>query len=72
MASEEGGEFEQEFFRKLDIELNKVDEFYRSKVKEVVAEAETLTKQMDAFIAFRIKAEKVDVGFDVSDSSDSK
>ncbi|XVF77860.1 hypothetical protein PTKIN_Ptkin14bG0081200 [Pterospermum kingtungense] len=70
MAAEEGTEFEQEFFRKLDSELNKVDKFYRSKVKEVVAEAETLTKQMDAFIAFRIKAEKVEAKFDVSASSD--
>ena len=38
----------------------------------LVAEAETLTKQMDAFIAFHIKAEKVEVKFDVSASSDSK
>ena len=59
MAAEEGAEYEQKFFRKLDNELNKVDKFYRSKVKEVVAEAETLTKQMDAFIAFRIKSERV-------------
>ncbi|XVE52794.1 hypothetical protein DITRI_Ditri02bG0152600 [Diplodiscus trichospermus] len=71
MVPEEGSEFEQEFFRKLDNELNKVDKFYRSKVKEVVAEAETLSKQMDAFIAFRIKAEKVEVKFDVSASTDS-
>ena len=72
MAAEEGAEYEQAFFRKLDNELNKVDKFYRSKVKEVVAEAEILTKQMDAFIAFRIKAEKVEVEFNFSASSDSK
>lgn len=70
MAAEEGAEYEHEFFRMLDSELSKVDKFYRSKVKEVVAEAEILTKQMDAFIAFRIKAEKVEKKFDVS--SDSK
>ena len=72
MAAEEGAEYEQEFFTKLDNELNKVYKFYRSKVKEVVAEAETLTKQMDAFIAFRIKTEKVEVKYDVSTSSDGK
>ncbi|KAK6270429.1 hypothetical protein POUND7_007534 [Theobroma cacao] len=66
MAAEEGAEYEHEFFRMLDSELSKVDKFYRSKVKEVVAEAEILTKQMDAFIAFRIKAEKVEKKFDVS------
>ncbi|XWS27549.1 hypothetical protein CRYUN_Cryun26dG0125500 [Craigia yunnanensis] len=70
MAADEGAEYEQAFFRKLDNELNKVDKFYRSKVKEVVAEAETLTKQMDALIAFRIKAEKVEVEFNFSASSD--
>ncbi|KAF9677094.1 hypothetical protein SADUNF_Sadunf08G0072100 [Salix dunnii] len=52
-----GGEYELLFFRRLDDEFNKVDRFYRSKVEEVVKEAEMLNKQMDALIAFRIKVE---------------
>ncbi|XP_039002352.1 phosphate transporter PHO1 homolog 7-like [Hibiscus syriacus] len=69
MVTEEGAEYEQEFFKKLDNELNKVDEFYRSKVKEVMVEADALTDQMHALIAFRIKADKLEEGF-VSGSSD--
>ncbi|XP_039059882.1 phosphate transporter PHO1 homolog 3-like isoform X3 [Hibiscus syriacus] len=57
MQGEEGGEYELLFFRRLDNEFNKVDKFYKSKVAEVMQEAETLNKQMDAFIAFRIKVE---------------
>ncbi|XVE52792.1 hypothetical protein DITRI_Ditri02bG0152400 [Diplodiscus trichospermus] len=60
LAVEEGGACEQQFFRRLDNELNKVDKFYRSKVKEVMEEAQSLSKQMDAFIAFRIKVDHVD------------
>ncbi|KAJ6350591.1 hypothetical protein OIU78_006697 [Salix suchowensis] len=52
-----GGEYELLFFRRLDDEFNKVDRFYRSKVEEVLREAEMLSKQMDALIAFRIKVE---------------
>ncbi|KAJ6689965.1 hypothetical protein OIU85_006269 [Salix viminalis] len=52
-----GGEYELLFFRRLDDEFNKVDRFYRSKVEEVLKEAEMLNKQMDALIAFRIKVE---------------
>ncbi|KAJ6322389.1 hypothetical protein OIU77_012275 [Salix suchowensis] len=52
-----GGEYELLFFRRLDDEFNKVDRFYRSKVEEVLTEAEMLSKQMDALIAFRIKVE---------------
>ncbi|KAJ6726693.1 PHOSPHATE TRANSPORTER PHO1-like protein 3 [Salix purpurea] len=52
-----GGEYELLFFRRLDDEFNKVDRFYRSKVEEVLKEAEMLSKQMDALIAFRIKVE---------------
>ncbi|KAK5772224.1 phosphate transporter PHO1 homolog 7-like [Gossypium arboreum] len=70
MVAEEGAEYEQEFFKKLDNELNKVDKFYRSKVKEVMAEAETLTNQMHALIAFRIKVYKLQENFDVSGSND--
>ncbi|KAJ4706700.1 Phosphate transporter PHO1-like protein [Melia azedarach] len=58
-VAEEGGECEQQFFRMLDDEFNKVDKFYRTKVEEVIAEAESLSKQMDALIAFRIKARKL-------------
>ncbi|KAJ0043379.1 hypothetical protein Pint_18488 [Pistacia integerrima] len=57
--AEEGGEWEQEFFRRLDYEFNKVDKFYRFKVQELMAEAENLTKQMNALIAFRIKVNKL-------------
>ncbi|XP_039047120.1 phosphate transporter PHO1 homolog 3-like isoform X5 [Hibiscus syriacus] len=57
MQGDEGGEYELVYFRRLDDEFNKVDKFYKSKVAEVMQEAETLNKQMDAFIAFRIKVE---------------
>ncbi|XP_021910337.1 phosphate transporter PHO1 homolog 3-like [Carica papaya] len=57
MAADEGGEYEFVYFRRLDDEFNKVDKFYRSKVKEVMNEAEILNKQMDALIAFRIKVD---------------
>nr|XP_043617228.1 phosphate transporter PHO1 homolog 9-like [Erigeron canadensis] len=54
-SSEEGGEFELVFFRGLDYEFNKVNQFYRNKVEEVKKHAEELNMQMDAFIALRIK-----------------
>ncbi|XP_034712102.1 phosphate transporter PHO1 homolog 3-like [Vitis riparia] len=57
MSGEEGGEYELVFFRRLDDEFNKVNKFYRSKVEEVLKEADVLTKQMNALIAFRIKVE---------------
>ncbi|CAN0896520.1 Phosphate transporter PHO1 homolog 3 [Linum grandiflorum] len=57
MASDEGGEYELVYFRRLDDEFNKVNSFYKSKVDEVLKEADTLNKQMDALIAFRIKVE---------------
>ncbi|KAL6294769.1 hypothetical protein ACE6H2_002911 [Prunus campanulata] len=53
--SEEGGEIEVTFFRKLDEELNKVNTFYKDKVKEVKQEANHLDKQMEALVALRIK-----------------
>ncbi|PNY10371.1 phosphate transporter PHO1-like protein [Trifolium pratense] len=43
------------FFTKLDFEFNKVNTFYKKIVKEVVDEAEELSKQMDFLIAFGIK-----------------
>lgn len=55
MPSDEGGEHELVFFRKLDDEFNKVVTFYRKKVEEVVEEADELTRQMDVLIALRIK-----------------
>ncbi|XP_042499329.1 phosphate transporter PHO1 homolog 3-like isoform X1 [Macadamia integrifolia] len=61
MSAEEGGEYELLYFRRLDDELNKVNKFYREKVEEVLKEANQLTKQMDALIAFRIKAENPNI-----------
>ncbi|KAG8384674.1 hypothetical protein BUALT_Bualt04G0142600 [Buddleja alternifolia] len=57
-SSEEGGEYELVFFRRLDEEFNKVVKFYKEKVEEVKVEAEELNKQMDALIALRIKVDK--------------
>ncbi|PWA49107.1 SPX domain, EXS [Artemisia annua] len=54
-SSEDGGEFELVFFKRLDHEFNKVNSFYREKVEEVVKQAEELNIQMDALIALRIK-----------------
>lgn len=53
--SEEGGEIEVTFFRKLDEEFNKVNTFYKDKLKEAKQEASQLNKQMDALVALRIK-----------------
>ncbi|XAR55887.1 hypothetical protein NMG60_11036120 [Bertholletia excelsa] len=66
MSSEEGAQKEVIFFKKLDDELNKVSNFYKDKVEEALSEAATLTKQMDALIALRIKVENPD--FDGSSS----
>ncbi|KAF3966063.1 hypothetical protein CMV_009798 [Castanea mollissima] len=66
MSSDEGGEYELDYFRRLDEELNKVNKFYKAKVDEVMKEAAMLNKQMDALIAFRIKVEKPEGGFDRS------
>lgn len=56
-----GGEDEVKFFQKLDEELNKVNAFYRDKVDEVVKEAAELKKQMDAYIALRIKVQNPEI-----------
>ncbi|XP_014506876.1 phosphate transporter PHO1 homolog 3 isoform X1 [Vigna radiata var. radiata] len=66
MASEEGGEYELVYFRRLDDEFNKVVRFYRSKVEEVMKEAAELNKQMDALVAFRVKVENPTQSFDCS------
>ncbi|KAK6129181.1 hypothetical protein DH2020_037075 [Rehmannia glutinosa] len=57
-SSEEGGQYELEFFRRLDFEFNKVLKFYEGKVEEVKMEADELSKQMDALIALRIRVDK--------------
>ncbi|CAA3017423.1 phosphate transporter PHO1 homolog 9-like [Olea europaea subsp. europaea] len=57
-SSEEGGEYELVFFRRLDDEFNKVVKFYKNKVEEVKMEAKELSKQMDALIALRIRVDK--------------
>ncbi|KAK9054015.1 hypothetical protein SSX86_025090 [Deinandra increscens subsp. villosa] len=54
-SSERGSEFEIVFFTRLDEEFNKVVNFYRAKVEEVMKHAEELNMQMDALIALRIK-----------------
>ncbi|XP_038889138.1 phosphate transporter PHO1 homolog 9-like isoform X2 [Benincasa hispida] len=63
---EKGSEIEVDFFRKLDDELNKVVGFYKKEVGELMEEAEELSKQMDIFIALRIKVEKPDCSFEDS------
>ncbi|KAI8528517.1 hypothetical protein RHMOL_Rhmol12G0154600 [Rhododendron molle] len=60
MVADEGGEYELVYFRRLDDEFNKVLDFYKSKVGEVMEEAAVLDKQMDALIAFRVKVERPD------------
>ncbi|GLT98131.1 hypothetical protein SLE2022_156500 [Rubroshorea leprosula] len=55
--SEEGEHVEAEFSKKLDEELNKVSNFYKDRVEEVMDEANSLNNQMDALIALRVKVE---------------
>lgn len=66
MSGDRGEEYEFVFFRRLDDEFNKVDAFYMSKVEEVMIEAASLNKQMDALIAFRVKVENPQGLFDRS------
>nr|XP_023903624.1 phosphate transporter PHO1 homolog 3-like isoform X1 [Quercus suber]POE46192.1 phosphate transporter pho1 like 3 [Quercus suber] len=65
-SSDQGGEYELVYFRRLDDEFNKVNKFYEAKVEEVMKEAAMLNKQMDALIAFRIKVENPQGWFDRS------
>ncbi|XP_047306966.1 phosphate transporter PHO1 homolog 7-like [Impatiens glandulifera] len=58
------GELEVEFFKKLDDEVNKVVKFYKAKVEDVMNEANMINKQMEAFIAFRIKVHDPPSNFD--------
>ncbi|KAF5754898.1 putative SPX domain-containing protein [Helianthus annuus] len=60
-STNEGEESEVTFFEKLDEELNKVNTFYRDKVEEVIEEAASLNKQMNALIALRIKVKQPDI-----------
>ncbi|PKI47904.1 hypothetical protein CRG98_031688 [Punica granatum] len=55
MSSEEGGECELVFFRRLNDEFNKVVMLYRKKVQEVVEEADELTRQMNAHVRFQAR-----------------
>ncbi|XP_010500027.1 PREDICTED: phosphate transporter PHO1 homolog 8 isoform X2 [Camelina sativa] len=57
-VAEAGRESELVFFKTLDLEFDKVNHFYRSKVEELVKEAVVLNRQMDALIAFRIKLDQ--------------
>ncbi|KDO37266.1 hypothetical protein CISIN_1g041540mg [Citrus sinensis] len=59
-VAEEGGECEQEYFRKLDEEFNKVEKFSRTKVKEAIAEAES---DLFAFIVLHMLMYAVNVYF---------
>ncbi|KAI3812029.1 hypothetical protein L1987_16730 [Smallanthus sonchifolius] len=61
LSPKEGEQSEIMFFEKLDEELNKVNTFYRDKVEEVIEEAASLNKQMNALIALRIKVEQLDI-----------
>lgn len=65
-SGEEGGEQELLYFRRLDDEFNKVNNFYKSKVEEVLGEAAVLNKQMEVLIAFRVKVDNPKGLFDVS------
>ncbi|XP_047172696.1 phosphate transporter PHO1 homolog 9-like [Vigna umbellata] len=67
--SEEGAEQDLVFFKKLDREFNKVNNFYKKMVNEMVEEAEELSKQMNALIALRIKVDKVGFGNVASNAS---
>ncbi|GLU03350.1 hypothetical protein SLE2022_205530 [Rubroshorea leprosula] len=55
--SEEGEHVEAEFCKKLDEELNKISNFYKDRVEEVMDEANSVNNQMDALIALRVKVE---------------
>ncbi|KAL8210987.1 hypothetical protein R6Q57_005424 [Mikania cordata] len=56
-SSEDAGESEFSFFKRLDEEFIKVIGFYKSKVGEMVNEAEELSKQINTLIALRIKVD---------------
>jgi SPX domain protein involved in polyphosphate accumulation len=43
-------ELDKSFFKKLDEQLNKVNQFYQKKEKDFVAHADVLEKQMQALV----------------------
>ncbi|XP_050384344.1 phosphate transporter PHO1 homolog 9-like isoform X2 [Argentina anserina] len=55
--------YEVKFFNRLDDEFNKVVVFYKKKVREVVEEADELSRQMDTLIALRLKVDNPMVDF---------
>ncbi|KAK1432882.1 hypothetical protein QVD17_09784 [Tagetes erecta] len=68
-SSEDGGDLELVFFRGLDHEFNKVVQFYKTKVEEVVKHAQELSIQMDALIALRIKVNNPNSSSSSSDTA---
>ncbi|KAL0692533.1 hypothetical protein Bca4012_059713 [Brassica carinata] len=62
-SSDEGGEMEVQFFRRLDEEFNKVLRFYKQKVESVMEEADELSRQLNVLIALRVKVENPNVDF---------
>ncbi|KAI6700536.1 hypothetical protein NL676_014860 [Syzygium grande] len=68
-SSNNGGEYELLFFRRLDDQFNKVLGFYKKKVEEVVAEAVELSKQMNRLITLRIRVEKPVMGLSGTNTS---
>ncbi|XP_030464320.1 phosphate transporter PHO1 homolog 9 [Syzygium oleosum] len=68
-SSDNGGEYELLFFRRLDDQFNKVLGFYKKKVEEVVAEADELSKQMNGLITLRIRVEKPVMGLSGTNTS---
>ncbi|XP_042060255.1 phosphate transporter PHO1 homolog 9-like isoform X2 [Salvia splendens] len=58
--SADGAEQELEFFKKLDLEFDKVRTFHEGKVQGIQENAVELSKQMDALIALRIRVERPD------------
>ncbi|XP_047310260.1 phosphate transporter PHO1 homolog 9-like [Impatiens glandulifera] len=66
LSSEEGGQYEAVFFKRLDEEFNKVVKFYKDKVDEVMKDADNLTQQMDALIALRIKVDITPISIELS------
>ncbi|KAL0385849.1 UNVERIFIED_CONTAM: Phosphate transporter [Sesamum radiatum] len=59
---EDGEESESIFFKTLDDELNKTNNFYKDKVDEAIGEAALLKKQMEVLVALRIKVTNPNFG----------
>ncbi|KAL6543746.1 Phosphate transporter PHO1 1 [Orobanche gracilis] len=67
----DGTEAAVEFFTCLDNQLNKVNQFYRTKEKEFLERGESLKKQMDILIELKmeIKQRRLDKGLSSQDST---